>query len=53
MDYLKLKRQIIDYLHKYAKPEQLVEIAKLLDLPDAGRVKGHKTTRIEFLNKEV
>lgn len=30
MDYLKLKRQIIDYLHKYATNDQLTEIAKIL-----------------------
>ena len=31
-DYLKLKRRIIDYLHKYASEAQLQEIADLLSI---------------------
>ena len=32
MDYTKLKRRIIDYLHKYATQAQLLTIAKLLNI---------------------
>ena len=31
-DYLKLKRRIIDYLHKYATNEQIQNMADLLDI---------------------
>ena len=31
-DYLKLKRRIIDYLHKYATTEQLQAISDLLNI---------------------
>lgn len=32
IDYRKLKRRIIDYLHKYASAEQLDEIANTLNI---------------------
>lgn len=31
-DYIKLKRRIVDYLHKYASEEQLQTIADLLNI---------------------
>ena len=31
-DYLKLKRRIIDYLHKYASEKQLQDIANALNI---------------------
>lgn len=39
MDKTKLKRQIIDYLHKYATMDQLIKIARILGLTDGKGVK--------------